>query len=245
MKALKVRAAGVALVSVALAGLGASPALAAPGVTVGSLSSLQGGRDVRDAGRSGRQPHRPRGQRQGHGAHPAHAAPPRSSSAHTAVRVAGQRRGAVLGRGQAAERPAAAATTTWPRARRPGPAPATSAARRRRRTSGSRAARRCAAAPAQLPARRKGAQAAGRGLHLRRRTRSPSPATRVYPEIGNGGYASVHSDVFINYDALDEPVPAGHARRPAAALDAVPERLQPRLRRAQHVTTHGPPRGRT
>ena len=24
----------------------------------------------------------------------------------------------------------------------------------------------------------------------------------MYPEIGNGGYASVHSDVFINYDAL-------------------------------------------
>ena len=43
MKHSKVRAGGVALVSVALAGLAASPALASQGVTVGSLSSLKAG----------------------------------------------------------------------------------------------------------------------------------------------------------------------------------------------------------
>ena len=43
MNGLKVRAAGVALVSVAMAGLAASPALASPGVTVGSVSSLAAG----------------------------------------------------------------------------------------------------------------------------------------------------------------------------------------------------------
>ena len=26
--------------------------------------------------------------------------------------------------------------------------------------------------------------------------------SRVYPEMGNGGYRSVHSDVYINYDAI-------------------------------------------
>ncbi len=28
------------------------------------------------------------------------------------------------------------------------------------------------------------------------------PGSRVYPEMGNGGYTSVHSDVYINYDAI-------------------------------------------
>ena len=43
MNGLKVRAAGVALVSVAWRGWRASPALASPGVTVGSVSSLKAG----------------------------------------------------------------------------------------------------------------------------------------------------------------------------------------------------------
>src|SRR6478736_5804929 len=43
MNGSKVRAAGVALVSVAMAGLAASPALASSGVTVGSVSSLKAG----------------------------------------------------------------------------------------------------------------------------------------------------------------------------------------------------------
>ena len=28
------------------------------------------------------------------------------------------------------------------------------------------------------------------------------PGDRVWPELGNGGYQSIHSDVFINYDAV-------------------------------------------
>ena len=35
----------------------------------------------------------------------------------------------------------------------------------------------------------------------RARTRSPTSATGVYPEQGNGGYTSVHTDVFLAYDA--------------------------------------------
>ncbi len=42
----------------------------------------------------------------------------------------------------------------------------------------------------------------------------------------------------------DEPLPAGHERRPPAARDAVPDRVQPRLRAHEHVTParrrHGP-----
>ena len=95
----------------------------------------------------------------------------------------------------------AAATTTWPRARRrhgAGPRLRDVA----RRTSGSRAARRSAARPCGCPRARTGARAAqaetcSSGAH----TLAP-PGDRVYPDIGNGGYASVHSDVFINYDAL-------------------------------------------
>ena len=49
------------------------------------------------------------------------------------------------------------------------------------------------------------------------------PGSRLYPETGNGGYKSVHTDIHLVYDALDEPVPAGHARRPDAPGDAVPD----------------------
>ena len=52
----------------------------------------------------------------------------------------------------------------------------------------------------------------------------------VYPETGNGGYTSVHTDVYMVYDARVEPVPAGQPRRSHRPGDAVPHRLQPRLR---------------
>ena len=66
----------------------------------------------------------------------------------------------------------------------------------------SRAARRSVARPCSCPRprpARKAAQAedCGSGAHT-----LAQPGDRVYPDIGNGGYASVHSDVFINYDAL-------------------------------------------
>ena len=35
----------------------------------------------------------------------------------------------------------------------------------------------------------------------------------VYPETGNGGYTSLHTDVHMIYDAPIEPVPAGQPRR--------------------------------
>ena len=40
-----------------------------------------------------------------------------------------------------------------------------------------------------------------------------TPGEHVYPEMGNGGYASLHTDVHMIYDALDEPVPAWQPRR--------------------------------
>ena len=96
--------------------------------------------------------------------------------------------------------------------------------------------------------RRAGAVARGRDIaaHDPRRLLSGAHTLshfgdRVYPEMGNGGYTSVHTDVFINYDAIDEPVPAGHARRSPAALDAVPERLQPRLRADERRTRRDGP----
>ena len=62
----------------------------------------------------------------------------------------------------------------------------------------------------------------------------------VYPETGNGGYTSMHTDVFLDYDAESEPVSAGDARRPDRPRDAVPDRLQPRLR-ADVGERHGRP----
>ena len=52
--------------------------------------------------------------------------------------------------------------------------------------------------------------------------------------MGNGGYTSVHTDVYIVYDAPTNLFLPGNARRPDAARDAVPERLQPRLRAHEH-----------
>ena len=39
---------------------------------------------------------------------------------------------------------------------------------------------------------------------------------RVYPEMGNGGYTSLHTDVYLELRRDHELVPAGHARRPPA-----------------------------
>ena len=59
---------------------------------------------------------------------------------------------------------------------------------------------------------------------------------RLYPEMGNGGYTSVHTDVFLNYDALTNLFLPGTHVDLTAALDAVPERLQPRLRAHERRT---------
>ncbi len=72
------------------------------------------------------------------------------------------------------------------------------------------------------------------------------PGNKVWPELGNGGYKSLHTDVFTVYDAVDEQVPAGQPRRAHAAGDAVPERVQPRLRpQEQHLAARRPRRART
>ncbi|RKQ90415.1 peptidase M1-like protein [Solirubrobacter pauli] len=54
----------------------------------------------------------------------------------------------------------------------------------------------------RLPAKRTGAVAAAAEDCTSGARTLAKPGDRVYPDIGNGGYASLHSDVFINYDAL-------------------------------------------
>ena len=55
---------------------------------------------------------------------------------------------------------------------------------------------------AQLPKLATGAKAAQAETCTSGAHTLAQPGERVYPDIGNGGYASVHSDVFINYDAM-------------------------------------------
>ena len=68
------------------------------------------------------------------------------------------------------------------------------------------------------------------------------PGMKVYPETGNTGYPSVHTDVHIVYDAPSNLFLDGTLRRPAAARDAVPDRVQPRLRAHEHGHEHHGPR---
>ncbi len=65
------------------------------------------------------------------------------------------------------------------------------------------------------------------------------PGNRVWPDLGNSGYKSVHTDVFIVYDAPTDKFLPGNARRPDAPVDAVPDEL-----RAATSTRHNsaPPR---
>ena len=55
------------------------------------------------------------------------------------------------------------------------------------------------------------------------------PGAHVYPDTGNGGYASVHTDVHLVYDARQQ-VPARQPRRAHRPGHAVPDQLQPGLR---------------
>ena len=64
---------------------------------------------------------------------------------------------------------------------------------------------------------------------------------RVYPEMGNGGYTSQHTDVYLNYDAIANLfLPGTHADL-QVKVDAVPERSQLRLRADEraHRGRHG------
>ena len=86
------------------------------------------------------------------------------------------------------------------------------AGRRRQGRARLRHERRRPQDPGRRPGARQGRAAAVRGagqtLAPRRRQCSPGartlvkPGDRVWPELGNGGYQSIHSDVFINYDAV-------------------------------------------
>ena len=81
---------------------------------------------------------------------------------------------------------------------------------------------------------------AGRDLHLGRAHARQARRARV-PGDRQHGLLQRAQRRLHQLRRAHEPVPAGHARRPAAALDAVPERLQPRLRSAQLDHQHDRP----
>jgi hypothetical protein len=194
MSQIGVRAAGLALV---VSALGANPALAsAPGVTVGSVSSLAAG------ARSGTV----------HGTVVNRTA--KATTATVSVRVQSARTAARVG--SARVRVAANSSARYSAAVKlpsslnrgnyylaactaNGEDLGCATSQRDIRIKGGFAVR----GPAvRLPAKRTGAAAAAAedctsGAHT-----LAKPGERVYPELGNGGYASLHSDVYINYDAL-------------------------------------------
>jgi len=203
MKQMKARAAGVALASVAIVGLSAGTALAAgPAVTVGSLSSLPAGATSGTL----------------HGT-----VVNRSDHARLArVNVRTQHMGvAARSVGSAVVSVGAHATASYRVAvELPASLPRGSYYLAACTPSGGGAGELgCATtardiaikggtpirgAKAQLPPLR-----AKAGAHAARAEDcSPGahtlaqPGNWVYPEIGNGGYASVHTDVHLNYDAL-------------------------------------------
>ena len=200
MNGLKVRAAGVALASVMVAGLAASPALAAQGVTVGSLSSLKagatsgtlGGQVVNRTDQAVNAKVTVRIQRTG---------APAKFVGNTTVRVGAN---AAATYSVAVKLPSglsrgnyylAACTPSGTGAGDLGCA----TTEKDIRIDGGTPVRGSAA---QLPALAKGAQAAQAPACTSGGHTLAKPGERVYPEIGNTGYASVHSDVFINYDAM-------------------------------------------
>jgi hypothetical protein len=200
MKHSKVRAGGVALVSVALAGLAASPALASQGVTVGSLSSLKagatsgtlGGQVVNRTDQAVNAKVSVRIQRTG---------APAKFVGNTAVRVGANASATYsvavklpggLSRGNYY---LAACTPSGTGAGDLGCA----TTEKDIRVKGGTPVRGSAA---QLPALATGAKAAQAPACTSGGHTLAKPGERVYPEIGNTGYASVHSDVFINYDAM-------------------------------------------
>ena len=87
-------------------------------------------------------------------------------------------------------------------------------------------------APARrTPRRRRPARPGARTLS--------QPGNRVWPELGNGGYKSLHTDVFTVYDAVTNKFLPGQPRRAHAAGDAVPVGVQPRLRPQEQHLEHG------
>ena len=199
MDVRRARAFGAALTTFALAGSLAAPALASPGVTVSTLSSLRAGQTAGTLGgnvinRTGT-----------------------AATANVTVRlmrygtkapVVGRTKVRVGANGSAAYRVAVklpkglargnyylAACTPYGNDGDQGCASTANEIR----IGGGTAIR---GSKVRLPALRGGAKAsAAEDCSPGART-LVSPGDRVYPEAGNGGYASVHTDVFINYDAM-------------------------------------------
>jgi hypothetical protein len=194
-----VRAVGAALTTVALAGVVAAPALASPGVTVSTLSSLQAGRT---AGTLGGKVINRTGE---------------AATANVTVRlmrygtkapVVGRTKVRVGANGSASYRVAVrlpkglargnyylAACTPYGNDGAQGCASTADEIL----IKGGTAIR---GSKVQLPPLRSGARASAAEDCTPGARTLVSPGDVVYPEAGNGGYASVHTDVFINYDAM-------------------------------------------
>src|SRR3954454_7281781 len=199
MDGLKARALSVAVVSVVLAGVVAGPALGPPGVTGGSLSSLHAG------ARAGT----PRGEVANAGAHAANArvsvriqrtGAPAKFVGRTALRVpadgtASYRVAVKVPSGLSRGNYYFAACTALGSA---GDLSCATSAKEILIKGGTPVRGSAVRLPTALPhARAAQAETCASGAHT-----LAAPGERVYPELGNGGYASLHSDVFINYDAL-------------------------------------------
>jgi Peptidase family M1 domain len=208
MDVRRVRATGAALTTVALAGLLAAPALASPGVTVSTLSSLKAGRtagtlDGKVINRTGR-----------------------AETANVTVRlmrygtkapVVGRTTVRVGANGSASYRVAVklpgglargnyylAACTPYGNDGAQGCASTADEIQIKGGTPirGSKV---------QLPPVRSGAKASAAEDCTPGARTLVSPGDRVYPEAGNGGYKSVHSDVYLQYDAIaDQLLPGTH-----------------------------------
>ena len=232
MDVARVRAGCASLVTMALLGLVASPALAAPGVAVSAVSSLQAGatagtltgKVVNDTDRATRAQVAVRIMRRG-----------------TRRPAIGRTTVAVPAHGSAVYRVAvklppglsrgnyylSACTAYGNGAGKLGCA----TARDEVLIKGGTPARGTQAASALAKAAQaETCSSGGRTL--------AKPGSRLYPETGNTGYTSSHTDVNLVYDAPSNLLPAGHARRSPAARDAVPDRLQPRLRAHQRRREH-------
>ena len=208
MDVRRVRATGVALFSVALTGLSAGPALASPGVTVSTLSSLKAGATAGTL--SGKVINRTG----------------RASTANVTVRlmrygtkapVVGRTKVRVGANGSAAYRVAVklpgglargnyylSACTPYGDDGAQGCASTADEIR----IAGGTAIR---GSKVRLPPLRSGAKASAAEVCSPGAHTLVSPGDRVYPEAGNGGYKSVHNDVFLNYDAIaDQLLPGTH-----------------------------------
>ena len=238
MDVRRVRAAGASLVTVALMGLAASPALAAPGVSVSAVSSLKAGatagtltgKVVNDTGNARRAARSRCGSCAAARSARRRSAARRSRSPRTAPPTTASpsscRRGLTKGNyylsactsygtGGGAARLRHGAGRRADQGRHPGP----------------RHAGRHRAAP--RPRRPRVCSAGGRTL--------AKPGSRLYPETGNTGYSSVHTDVNLIYDAPTNLFLPGTHVDLAAARDAVPDRVQPRLRAHERVHQHRRP----